>query len=135
MVRHLALRLPLAAAARRYTSTTSNSSSYGPENAQATTTKATTTTPQIIYKKYPFFVRRTTNGTLPVYTDLKNGRTRRLTIIRKVEGDVNALVSNLKEDFPKVPKDVFVSKPFLQQVVIKGHVRDEIMIWLAQKGF
>jgi len=129
MVRPLVLRSPLAAATRRYLSTTPNPNSLpDPKNPLAIT-------PRIVNKTYPFFVRRTRNNTLPVYTDIRNGLTRKLTIIRKVEGDVDALVSLLKKDFPQVPDNVYISKPYLQQVVIKGFVRDEIMIWLAQKGF
>jgi len=134
MVRPPALRFPLAAATRRYMSTTATTSNSNPlpdpENPPLDITA-----PRIVHKTYPFFVRRTSNNTLPVFTDIRNGLTRKLTIIRKVEGDVDALVSHLKKDFPQVPGDVFVSKPYLQQVVIKGFVRDEIMIWLAQKGF
>jgi len=140
MVQPPALRFPLTAATRRYLSakaTKSNSNSNSnsnslpdPENPPLAITAS-----RIVHKTYPFFVRRTSNNTLPVYTDIRNGLTRKLTIIRKVEGDVDALVSHLKKDFPKVPDSVFVSKPYLQQVVIKGFVRDEIMIWLAQMGF
>jgi hypothetical protein len=36
----------------------------------------------------PFHIERTHNKNLPVYSDFKDGRDRRITIIRKVYGDI-----------------------------------------------
>ena len=36
----------------------------------------------------PFQVERTNNGNLPVFTDLRAGGTRELTVVRKISGDV-----------------------------------------------
>jgi len=35
----------------------------------------------------PYFVERTTNGMLPVYSDIRNGGTQVLTLVRKIQGD------------------------------------------------
>ena len=37
----------------------------------------------------PFSVERTHTGNLPVYTDFRNGGSRKLTVVRKVFGDVD----------------------------------------------
>lgn len=36
----------------------------------------------------PFQIERTHNNNLPVYTDFKNGRQRKITIVRKIYGDI-----------------------------------------------
>lgn len=38
---------------------------------------------------YPYYVPRNTNGNLPVYTDIRNGGTRYMVMIRNVDGDAN----------------------------------------------
>jgi Mitochondrial large subunit ribosomal protein (Img2) len=37
----------------------------------------------------PYFVPRNTRGNLPVYTDIRNGGTRYLVLVRNVDGDAN----------------------------------------------
>jgi hypothetical protein len=37
----------------------------------------------------PYFILRNSNGALPVYTDIRNGGTKQLLLIRNCEGDVN----------------------------------------------
>ena len=37
----------------------------------------------------PYLVRRNTKGSIPVYTDIRNGGTKYLVLIRNVEGNVN----------------------------------------------
>jgi hypothetical protein len=38
---------------------------------------------------HPYFVPRNTRGNLPVYTDVRNGGTRYLVLVRNVDGNVN----------------------------------------------
>jgi len=38
--------------------------------------------------QYPYFVERSRYGELPVYYAIKNGRTRQLTTIRRIEGNL-----------------------------------------------
>lgn len=38
---------------------------------------------------YPYFVPRNTRGNLPVYTDIRNGGTRYIVLVRNVDGNVN----------------------------------------------
>ncbi|KAI7862219.1 mitochondrial large subunit ribosomal protein-domain-containing protein [Spinellus fusiger] len=58
--------------------------------ATATAVKATTTT-----TPRPYFISRTSNKELPVYTEIRNGGTRQLTIIRRIEGDAEALKNEI----------------------------------------
>lgn len=39
--------------------------------------------------RYPYFIRRNSRGSLPVYTDIRNGGTRYLISIRNVQGQIN----------------------------------------------
>lgn len=45
---------------------------------------ATTASPPL-----PYFVRRNTKGSIPVYTDIRNGGTRYQVLIRNVEGNAD----------------------------------------------
>jgi hypothetical protein len=39
-------------------------------------------------RKLGYWIGRTKTGNLPIYTDIRNGRTRKLTVVRKYEGDI-----------------------------------------------
>jgi large subunit ribosomal protein L49 len=41
------------------------------------------------FVRHPYFVPRNTRGSLPVYTDVRNGGTRYLMLIRNIDGDAN----------------------------------------------
>lgn len=56
---------------------------------EALVVAAPTLVPQV---RHPYFVSRTANNSLPVYTDIRNGRTRHLTIIRRIEGNVDVCI-------------------------------------------
>ncbi|RUP42723.1 mitochondrial large subunit ribosomal protein-domain-containing protein [Jimgerdemannia flammicorona] len=83
--------------------------------------------------QYPYFVSRTASHALPVYTDIRNGRTRHLTIIRRIEGDVNKLRKDLLELLPS-PQLISVNE-LNNQIVIKGFWQYEVTAWLAKRGF
>ncbi|KAI8081925.1 mitochondrial large subunit ribosomal protein-domain-containing protein [Gilbertella persicaria] len=84
------------------------------------------------YSTPAYSVSRTTNKGLPVYSEYKNGGTRLLTIIRKIQGDSNALAKDITTDFPEAVVQVNATT---QHVVIKGHHVNEIKEWLINKGF
>jgi large subunit ribosomal protein L49 len=76
-------------------------------------------------------VERTTAGRqLPVYTDYKNGRSRTLTLVRKVSGDVPFLVEELR----RVTGGAAVAAK-LGRVEIEGDRAKEVRAWLAGLGF
>ncbi|KAJ2895185.1 mitochondrial 54S ribosomal protein img2, partial [Coemansia aciculifera] len=86
------------------------------ESTLATTEAAAATNgPQLV--TYPYFVHRTRFQSLPVYTDIKNGKTRKQTTVRRIEGDLEAL----RTDMSKALSDSSIQiKRASQQLVIKG---------------
>ncbi|KAI7899493.1 mitochondrial large subunit ribosomal protein-domain-containing protein [Cokeromyces recurvatus] len=84
------------------------------------------------YSAPAYFVSRTVNKGIPVYTDYKNGGTRLLTVIRKVQGDSLALMEDLQADFPEAE----ITRNYrTRHVLIKGNHVNEIKEWLIAKGF
>ncbi|KAI8096850.1 ribosomal protein L49/IMG2 [Halteromyces radiatus] len=86
-------------------------------------------------KDTPYIVSRTSNHSLPVYSDIKNGGTQQLTIIRRIEGDVEALKADLTSLFPDAPKSHVKINPTNNHIIIKGLYVNELKQWLANKGF
>ncbi|KAI8977501.1 ribosomal protein L49/IMG2 [Mycotypha africana] len=84
------------------------------------------------YSTPSYFVQRTTNKGLPVYTDYKNGGTRVLTVIRKVQGDTAALMKDIQKDFPEAVMQI---NHRTQHLFIKGRCMNEMKEWLISKGF
>ncbi|CAG8677947.1 3026_t:CDS:2 [Acaulospora morrowiae] len=94
--------------------------------------------PIIKYVQYPYFVHRTKNKSLPVYSDFRNGKSRILTVIRRIEGDIQALRNDIrKEVFPyDTPINSMISiNHTSNQVVIKGNYVFKVKKWFINKGF
>ncbi|ORX54912.1 hypothetical protein DM01DRAFT_1406984 [Hesseltinella vesiculosa] len=85
--------------------------------------------------KPTYTISRTSSQGLPVYSDIKNGGTQHLTIIRRIEGDVEALRSEVAALFPDAPKNFVRINPTNNQIVIKGNCVNDIKHWLVTKGF
>ena len=84
--------------------------------------------------KLPFFVERTAEQrSLPVYSALRNGGTRELTIIRHVFGDAAALGRMLKGSIPGI-KAVEV-RATQRKVILKGNFVQDVKIYLTDLGF
>lgn len=78
----------------------------------------------------PFHVERTEVGkALPVYTDYKGGRTKVVTILRKIKGDINVFKSEVEK---VVGKEVVV-KP--GKLVIDGNHHMRLKLYLTGLGF
>ena len=45
--------------------------------------------PSLVRRCHHYFVPRNGQGSLPVYTDIRNAGSRRLVLVRNVEGDVS----------------------------------------------
>jgi large subunit ribosomal protein L49 len=56
--------------------------------------------------KYPYFIPRNSRGSLPVYTDIRNGGSRYLVLVRNVDGDVK--VSHTLSSFDVVRGAKFI---------------------------
>lgn len=78
----------------------------------------------------PFFVERSDIGkALPVYTEYKGGRTKVLTILRKIKGDIG----DLKEELEKVVGKEVILRP--GKIVIEGNYHRRLKVWLTRLGF
>jgi large subunit ribosomal protein L49 len=89
----------------------------------------------------PYFVTRTQNNELPVYSDYKRGGNLKLTLVRKVSGDPSALRDALRRELrdmmggESVARERVVVNERTRQVVIKGLVRDQVVRFLRERRF
>lgn len=82
----------------------------------------------------PYFVHRTNTNNLPVYAEAKRGGSLRQTLIRKVEGDANALREDLVEHLNLKPEWVTVNG-LTNHVIIKGWKKDNVEKLLKELNF
>ncbi len=76
-------------------------------------------------------ITRTTVGKqLPVYIDIKNGRTRLLTVVRKVGGSEGALADELRRVTGGARVELRPGR-----VEVEGNKVAEVKTWLAGLGF
>ncbi|CAL1704337.1 unnamed protein product [Somion occarium] len=88
--------------------------------------------------RYPYFVSRTPNGTLPVYSDIRN--TKYILLIRNVAGDINSLVQDLQRDLfpagsPEAERLKIETRRSRHLYIQGGRWRQNIVDWLQAKGF
>ncbi|XP_005307949.2 large ribosomal subunit protein mL49 isoform X2 [Chrysemys picta bellii] len=84
----------------------------------------------------PYFVRRSRMHNVPVYKDITSGN-RRMTVIRKIEGDIWALEEEVKEFLTQLagkPPPIQVNE-ITCSIRIKGYFDNELKEWLLNKGF
>ncbi|EGN96064.1 hypothetical protein SERLA73DRAFT_185583 [Serpula lacrymans var. lacrymans S7.3] len=89
---------------------------------------------------YPYFVRRNSRASLPVYTDIRNGGTRHLVLIRNVHGNINFLADSLRKSLfkPGSPSASRLKVDVVAQrniVLTGGRWKNDVMHWLVAKGF
>ncbi|CAN9515886.1 unnamed protein product [Ophioblennius macclurei] len=84
----------------------------------------------------PYMIRRSRMHNIPVYTDLTHGN-RKMTLIRKVEGDIWALEKEVKEFLKELTGKELPTQvnEVTMTLKIKGHFDTELKDWLAGKGF
>lgn len=78
----------------------------------------------------PFQIQRTHLGNLPVYTEFRNDRNRKLTVVRKITGDV--------EEFKAELAKVVSNSPIYDKVgrvEVKGLHTELVKLWLRRLGF
>ncbi|EKX54061.1 hypothetical protein GUITHDRAFT_100311 [Guillardia theta CCMP2712] len=85
-----------------------------------------------VESKLGWGVVRSANGNLPVYFDIRNYNSRKLTIIRKILGDPEKLRESILREFDVSVNDVAVR---VGRVEVKGKRTREMREWLASKGF
>ena len=78
----------------------------------------------------PFFVERTKSHNLPVYSEYRFGRTQPYTAVRRITGDVDALMSELS----KITSNAKVSA-HVGRLRISGLHTDVVSDYLLRLGF
>jgi len=94
--------------------------------------------------RYPYFVRRTKNGNLPVYTDTKGNGYSDIVHIRRVEGDIHKLKDDLlasllppdtgKEELERL-RERFIMNNRTSISLVGGRWRTQVVKWLMARGF
>ena len=80
-----------------------------------------------------YYVRRTTVGKmLPVYVNYRYDKSKKLTIIRRIDGDVKALCDELSLFFPVEKID---RKRINDTIRISGNYGDYVKHFLTLRGF
>ncbi|XP_061759083.1 mitochondrial ribosomal protein L49 [Nerophis ophidion] len=84
----------------------------------------------------PYMIRRSRMHNIPVYTDLTHGN-RKMTLVRKVEGDIWALEKDVKEYLKHVTGQELVTQvnEVTMTLKVKGHFDKELKELLTTKGF
>ncbi|KAI8812818.1 mitochondrial large subunit ribosomal protein-domain-containing protein [Cladochytrium replicatum] len=80
----------------------------------------------------PYNVKRTMNGWLPVYDDIRGGGSRVQTIIRRIEGDVQRLVKDLSA---YIPHERIHIKTTNGHVVLDGYYVDKLRDFFTARKF
>jgi len=94
--------------------------------------------------RYPYFVRRTKNKNLPVYTDTKGNGYLDVVHIQNIEGDIHKLKDDLLESL--LPADTskkelerlrkrFIMKNSTTISLVGGRWRTQVVKWLIARGF
>ena len=87
-------------------------------------------TPMGTKEAIPFEVERSNFGNLPIYSEYKNNGMRKLTVIRRLYGDIDAF----KEELAKVVSNADIIEK-TGRIEVKGiHVK-KIDLWLRRLGF
>ncbi|KAL2072407.1 hypothetical protein VTL71DRAFT_11750 [Oculimacula yallundae] len=105
-------------------STLPSSPSAAASSSPISSTLSTPTAPATTPLK-PYLIVRTPSNQLPIYHLAKRGGNKKLTRVRKIEGDVNMLRSDLQAELGMSEKDVVVNQ-LTRQVIVKGHKKPEI---------
>ncbi|KAI0256469.1 ribosomal protein L49/IMG2, partial [Lactifluus subvellereus] len=87
-----------------------------------------------------YFVPRNSRGSLPVYSDVRNGGTRYLISVRNVEGSIKALADDLLRDLSNstspAPTVVKVRITGSNHLMLSGLRRKQAVLdWLVRHGF
>ncbi|KAF9228656.1 hypothetical protein BS17DRAFT_772333 [Gyrodon lividus] len=90
--------------------------------------------------RHSYFVRRNSRGSLPVYTDIRNGGTRYHVQIRNVEGRIDALTAELKQSLfesnsPEASRLTVKVQAQRHITITGGRFKRAVAIWLTERGF
>ncbi|XP_030648480.1 large ribosomal subunit protein mL49 isoform X2 [Chanos chanos] len=92
--------------------------------------------PSEVTPALPYMIRRSRMHNVPVYTDIKHG-SRKMTVLRKVEGDIWALEKDVKEYLKELTGRELATQvnEVSMTIRIKGVFDKELKDWLLKKGF
>ncbi|XP_044749157.1 probable 39S ribosomal protein L49, mitochondrial [Coccinella septempunctata] len=88
-------------------------------------------------KDHPYFIPRTKNHMIPVYLHIQQRGMRRLTVVRKIQGDIWLLGKELEtflQPMSKKPIRMQINE-FTGGIRINGDYVNAIKYWLQEKGF
>ncbi|KAH8829539.1 hypothetical protein DL96DRAFT_1598540 [Flagelloscypha sp. PMI_526] len=96
-------------------------------------------------KTLHYFVPRNANGNLPVYSDIRNGGTRNLVLVRNVQGQLQKLTSELRVVLCEGDHQPGPTRPKFQADIVNGTTlritgggglwARQVMEYLTKKGF
>ena len=81
-------------------------------------------------EELPFEVERTHKGNLPVYTDIRSGGNRQVTVVRKVTGDIDAFRTELSKVVSNSPINDKMGR-----LEVNGIHSQKVKLWLTRLGF
>ncbi|TAQ87618.1 hypothetical protein B7494_g4042 [Chlorociboria aeruginascens] len=106
-----------------------------------TTTTSTTTssisspqTPTSVNPPHPYRVVRTPFNGLPIYLLAKRGGNLKQTRLRKIEGDINTLRTELQEALGLEEKEVVINQ-LTKHIIIRGWRKPEVQKFLEDRKF
>ncbi|KAF8228938.1 hypothetical protein L208DRAFT_1289038 [Tricholoma matsutake] len=113
---------------------------FGPPLRRYFAQAAQRTLPSAQISRYPYFIPRNTRGSLPVYTDIRNGGTRYLVLIRNVDGNTNILAKDLantlfRQNTPEASRLKIESIRSKNLVISGGRWKINVIEWLKERGF
>ncbi|KAK5135030.1 hypothetical protein LTR08_005690 [Meristemomyces frigidus] len=82
----------------------------------------------------PYFVTRSPSNELPIYTLKKRGGNLKMTRVKKVDGQVEALRTALVEALGLPEKECSVN-PITRHVMMKGHLKPQVEKFLRERMF
>ncbi|RDW84927.1 hypothetical protein BP6252_02517 [Coleophoma cylindrospora] len=94
----------------------------------AATTAATATAPIL-----PYRIARTPSKNLPIYLLNKAGGNKKMTKLRKIEGDISALRSEIQATLGLDEKDVVINQ-LTRHILIKGHKKPELIKFFEERN-
>jgi large subunit ribosomal protein L49 len=116
-------------------SPTTDSASPPPHSTQSQYSETgTAPTPSPPRLQLSYHVSRSHTNNLPIYRDFKGHGSLKLTLIRKISGDANALKKDLIEYLRIDPKHAAVVQP-ANHIKIKGQYTGSVQKFLLEKGF
>ncbi|KAG1882962.1 ribosomal protein L49/IMG2 [Suillus subluteus] len=87
-----------------------------------------------------YSIPRNSRGSLPVYTDIRNGGTKYTVSVRNVQGQLNSLANDLKQSLfsHNSPEANRLKVQVIAQrhlVISGGRWKNDVINWLTSKGF